>query len=90
MLGVGPERPPVRKRLTFSDCLENASEEKQDDAEGDYTVNAYEVSGEVDYDKLIKDWGCDPLTPEQIARFEKLTGKRAHPMIRRGMYYAHR
>jgi len=55
-----------------------------------FEVTAYEVSGDIDYDKLIKMWGCDPLTQEQLARFERLTGKRPHPMIRRGIYYAHR
>jgi len=64
--------------------------EKKEEEDPGFEVTAYEVSGEVDYDKLIKMWGCDPLTQEQLVRFEKLTGKRPHPMIRRGIYYAHR
>merc|ERR550534_3656316 len=96
---VVAEMDALLEQLNFGKKIESTkspqgskeiSEEKQDEAEGDFEVNPYEVTGEVDYEKLIKDWGCDPLTPEQIKRFEKLTGKRPHPMIRRGIYYAHR
>lgn len=44
----------------------------------------------IDYNKLMQQFGCQPLTPETIARFERLTGKPAHPLMRRGMFYCHR
>ena len=53
-------------------------------------VNPWEVTGVVDYDKLIADFGCKAITPEQVIRIEKLTGKRAHPLLRRGIFFSHR
>ncbi|BFF93001.1 tryptophan--tRNA ligase cytoplasmic [Drosophila madeirensis] len=44
----------------------------------------------VDYDKLIKRFGSSKIDDELIARFEKITGKPAHHLIRRGMFFSHR
>ncbi|MFH4975992.1 hypothetical protein AB6A40_002701 [Gnathostoma spinigerum] len=44
----------------------------------------------IDYDKLIVKFGCQRLEEDQIARFERLTGKRAHPFMRRGLFFAQR
>lgn len=44
----------------------------------------------IDYLKIIEEWGCDPITNELISRWQKLTGQPPHPLIRRGVYYAHR
>ncbi len=62
------------------------------------SVTPWDVEGEVvngvakaiDYEKLMKKFGCQPLTEEMIARLEHLTGKKAHVLIRRGMFYCHR
>ncbi|VDM39647.1 unnamed protein product [Toxocara canis] len=35
-------------------------------------------------------FGCRKLDQSLIDRFEKVTGKRAHPMLRRGLFFAHR
>lgn len=48
------------------------------------------VSKAIDYEKLMKQFGCQPLTNEMIERLERLTGKKAHVLIRRGMFYCHR
>jgi tryptophanyl-tRNA synthetase len=50
----------------------------------DFTVTPYEVSGEIDYEKLLERFGADALTDEQVRRFPD------HPMLRRGVYYAGR
>lgn len=42
--------------------------------------------GGIDYDKLINQFGSQRITPQIIARFEKLTGKPAHPWLRRGIF----
>jgi len=44
----------------------------------------------IDYDKLIDKFGCDRLTKELIERIEKVTGRRAHRFIRRGIFFCHR
>jgi tryptophanyl-tRNA synthetase len=48
-------------------------------------VTPWEVSGDMDYGKLIKDFGTQEL-PESILK--KL--KNAHPLLRRGLYFSHR
>jgi len=45
---------------------------------------------EIDYMKLIDKFGSTPLTGELIERFEKVTGKKIHPWIRRGLVFSHR
>jgi tryptophanyl-tRNA synthetase len=44
----------------------------------------------VDYDKLVETFGCQFVTPEQITRIETMTGRPAHHLLRRGIYFAHR
>ena len=46
--------------------------------------------GGVDYDKVVKDFGSSLIDDALIARFERVTGKRAHHWLRRGMFYSHR
>jgi tryptophanyl-tRNA synthetase len=58
-----------------------------DDATTDdpeFTVTPYEVAGEVDYEKLLEQFGADALTDEQVRRFPD------HPLLGRGVYYAGR
>ena len=46
--------------------------------------------GAVDYDKLITKFGSTPLTQDVISRMERVTGRRAHHFIRRGIFFSHR
>jgi tryptophanyl-tRNA synthetase len=48
------------------------------------TVTPYEVEGEVNYDRLLEQFGADRLTDEQVRRFPD------HPMLRRRVFYAGR
>ncbi len=52
-------------------------------------VTPWEVSGTVDYDKLIKDFGTKPIDAELKAKLEKLAGE-SHLFLRRGFYFSHR
>uniref|UniRef100_A0A6A7G7U0 Tryptophan--tRNA ligase, cytoplasmic n=1 Tax=Hirondellea gigas TaxID=1518452 RepID=A0A6A7G7U0_9CRUS len=54
-----------------------------------FLVEAESESG-VDYGILMRDFGTQPITDELVARFEKVTGHRAHPLLRRGLYFSHR
>lgn len=53
-------------------------------------VTAFGVEGEVDYDKLVDEFGCSRIDPALIARFERITGRPAHLLLRRGIFYTHR
>lgn len=44
----------------------------------------------IDYDKLIDQFGTRRVDDALLARFEKLTGKRPHVFLRRGMFFSHR
>ena len=50
------------------------------------TVTPYEVSGDVDYDKLLEQFGADRLSEEQVQRFPD----GGHRLVRRRAFYAGR
>ena len=56
----------------------------------DMVVTAWEVSGNIDYNKLIEQFGSQAITPALIEKFERVTGCKAHPWIRRGIFFSHR
>jgi tryptophanyl-tRNA synthetase len=55
----------------------------------DYVVTPWEVSGDVDYEKLIRDFGTQPLTKRHAELVERLAGKRNH-MLDRRIFFSHR
>ncbi|MFC7203469.1 tryptophan--tRNA ligase [Haloferax namakaokahaiae] len=55
-------------------------------ATDDFTVTPYAVEGDIDYDRLLEQFGADALSPEQKARFPSPT----HPLVRREVFYAER
>lgn len=57
------------------------------DVEG-AVVDGHQVA--INYDKLIKQFGTKPMTNELLERFEKLTGKKPHILLRRGVFFSHR
>lgn len=48
------------------------------------------VSTGINYAKLMDNFGCQPLTLELVSRFERLVGEKAHPLLKRGVFYCHR
>ncbi|KJP86855.1 tryptophan-tRNA ligase [Plasmodium fragile] len=44
----------------------------------------------INYNKLIKEFGCSKITENHIKRIEQLTNKRAHHFIRREIFFSHR
>lgn len=62
-------------------------------------VTPFDVSGGVDesgkllpvnYDKLVQEFGATPITPDLLTRFEKVTGRKPHRFMRRGIVFSHR
>ena len=57
-------------------------------------ITPWEVSGSeeagIDYDKLVNQWGCQRITPDLVRSLEAVTATRAHTLIRRGIFFAHR
>lgn len=56
----------------------------------DPVVTPWDVSGLVDYEKLIRDFGSRPIGEDLLARFEKATGAKPHIFLRRGIFFSHR
>jgi tryptophanyl-tRNA synthetase len=52
-------------------------------------VTPWEVSGKIDYEKLIKKFGVSKIDSEVLERIKKHT-KTLHPMLSRGVVFAHR
>lgn len=55
-----------------------------------FTVTPYEVEGKVDYEKLIKKFGTEPITEEILDRIRRLAGGETHFMLRRKIFFTHR
>lgn len=55
----------------------------------EFKVTPWEVSGEIDYDKLIKQFGTTKIDGALMKRMEKACGG-LHPMLRRGFFFSHR
>ena len=55
----------------------------------DMTVNPWNVSGDIDYDKLIKEFGVSKIDENTLNRIKKHT-KDLHFLLRRGIFFAHR
>lgn len=58
-------------------------------------VNAFEVSGKIDYSKLVDNFGSKIIEPELLARIERLTVGRGtvpclHRFLRREIFFSHR
>lgn len=53
-------------------------------------INPYEVDGKIDYDRLISEFGINPLTQKEIKLIEEISKKPVHRYIRRGIFFAHR
>jgi tryptophanyl-tRNA synthetase len=55
----------------------------------DFIVTPWHVEGEIDYDKLIKQFGTEKISAELLKKIEKITGD-LHFMLRRGIFFSHR
>jgi tryptophanyl-tRNA synthetase len=54
-----------------------------------FVVTPWEVSGEIDYDRLTKEFGTQKLDDQLLQRLEKLTGP-LHHLLRRHIFFSHR
>lgn len=68
--------------------IENIDYERSKDVTP-WDVNINNEEG-INYNKLIKEFGCSKITENHIKRIEKLTNSKAHHFIRRGIFFSHR
>src|SRR3989344_535334 len=55
-----------------------------------FVVNPWEVSGNVDYERLIKEFGVSKIDDKLIDRIKKHTKGDVHFLLRRKVFFAHR
>ena len=55
----------------------------------EFVVTPWEVSGRVDYDRLIRDFGTKPITGALAKRLESILGDKAY-LVRRHILFSHR
>ena len=55
----------------------------------EFKVTPWDVEGEIDYGRLVKQFGVSNLEGETLKRLEKHTGE-LHHMLRRKVFFAHR
>lgn len=55
----------------------------------DFIVTPWHVEGDIDYDKLIKQFGTEKISSELLERIKRITGD-DHFMLRRGIFFSHR
>ncbi|MGV7226759.1 MAG: tryptophan--tRNA ligase [Nitrosopumilus sp.] len=55
----------------------------------DFVVTPWHVEGDIDYDKLIKQFGTEKISTELLDRIKRITGE-DNFMLRRGIFFSHR
>ena len=55
----------------------------------DFVVTPWHVEGDIDYDKLIKQFGTEKISTDVLDRIKKIAGE-DHFMLRRGIFFSHR
>ena len=73
----------------------NATKTTTNEKEEEMVVNAFEVSGKIDYNKLVDKFGSKRIDPALLHRIEKLTVGRGtvpylHRFLRRDIFFSHR
>lgn len=56
----------------------------------DFNVTPWEVTGKVDYQKLISKFGTEPISESLLDRIKKITNSELHFMLRRNVFFTHR
>jgi len=80
----------VRISVSASGKESNDSKETVGSSEQEVNPWSVETDQEIDYDKLIVSFGSRHITEDQVARIERLTNRRAHRWLRRGVFFSQR
>jgi tryptophanyl-tRNA synthetase len=72
------------------ECSDTSNDEDDNNySNHNFKVTPWEVEGEIDYNKLITQFGTQPITNEMIERIKRLTGE-VHPMLKLQYFFSHR
>jgi len=79
----------VEENLEKLKVEDSGNEETEEDVVDPWNVTSASDKG-IDYDKLIKKFGSKKIDDVLIERMEKITGKKVHRFLRRGVFFSHR
>jgi hypothetical protein len=88
----GDEKPvsvvePIHMQSLLDEEEGEGSKEKKEQIVDPWTV---ESEGAIDYDKLITLFGSQRIDQGLLDRIERVTGKKVHRFLRRGIFFSHR
>ena len=63
--------------------------ETENNVHKEFKVTPWEVEGEIDYNKLIENFGTQTITPEILTKVKDLIGE-IHPMLKLQYFFSHR
>lgn len=82
------ETPAEEQKAEQLETGEEKPKAEELEKEEDFVCTPYTFSNtsgkEVDYDKLIKNFGTRPISKDLLEEFERVTGEKAHIYLRRG------
>ena len=70
--------------------MASESTHEPEGASAEQIVTPFKVKGKQDYTRLIKEFGTQPISHALLERFEHATGRKPHPLLRRGLFFSHR
>lgn len=76
-------------RINIQNHQEGVSASVNNGRNGEMVVTPWEVSGTIDYERLTKEFGTQPLSVEILERIKKHTGT-LHPQLQRRIFFSHR
>lgn len=88
-----PKKTPLKPSTEHIDpIIMQSLEEVAEPVKKEQVVDPWTVESEgaIDYDKLISSFGSQRLSADIIERMERLTGKKVHRFLRRGIFFSHR
>ena len=62
--------------------------EVEEERDEDFVVTPWDVKGNIDYDKLVRQFGTKKLDTKILTKFKRLV-KKDHPYLRRKIFYSH-
>ncbi|MEM4950608.1 MAG: tryptophan--tRNA ligase, partial [Thermoplasmatales archaeon] len=55
-----------------------------------FNITPWDVTGKIDYDKLIDQFGTQRISEEILQEINRISGNRLHVMLRRRIFFSHR
>jgi len=88
-------QPPNGSTKTSAAAASTAAKATESSSKDEMVVDPWQVTGKIDYTKLISQFGSTQITPELLERIERLTVGRGnvpkvHHWLRRGIFFSHR